>query len=137
MMEPPLMPPLLPPSLPPRVAVLVAPLLLLLPPPSLPLRLLLVLPPRPPLSFARLLLLLSPPPPCFLLSPLISNGVTTPLHPVVPSAHLAKFSHYKYEFTPGIYYHKTRKTAFTLVVDEFGIKYNTKDDANHLLNCLR
>ena len=52
------------------------------------------------------------------------------------NAHLAKFSHYKYEFKPGLYGHKTRKTTFTLVVDDFGIKYNTKDDANHLLNCL-
>ena len=53
------------------------------------------------------------------------------------NAHLAKFGHYKCKFTPGLYGHKSRKTTFTLVVDDFGIKYNTKDDSNHLLNCLR
>ena len=53
------------------------------------------------------------------------------------NAHLAKFGYYKCKFTPRIYGNKTRKPTFTLVVDDFGTKYNTKDDANHLLNCLR
>ena len=35
------------------------------------------------------------------------------------------------------YDHKTRTITFTFVVDDFGINYNTKEDATHLLNCLR
>ena len=52
------------------------------------------------------------------------------------NAHLAKFGYYKCKFTHVLYGHKTRKTTSTLIVHDFGIKYNTKDDANHLLNYL-
>ena len=37
----------------------------------------------------------------------------------------------------GIWKHKTRATKFCLCVDDFGIKYNSLDDANHLLDALR
>ena len=37
----------------------------------------------------------------------------------------------------GIWAHKTRPTKFCLCVDNFGVKYYSKDDANHLLNCLQ
>ena len=53
------------------------------------------------------------------------------------NTHLLKFSYKKSEHTPGLYAHTTRVTAFTLVVDNFGIKYFSKDDALHLLTCLR
>ena len=33
--------------------------------------------------------------------------------------------------------HKTRKTVFCLCVDDFGIQYHNKADANHLVNALQ
>ena len=37
----------------------------------------------------------------------------------------------------GIWKHETRATKFCLCVDDFGIKYNSVEDANHLLNALK
>jgi hypothetical protein len=39
-------------------------------------------------------------------------------------------------FTPGLWRHKTKRTTFVLCVDDFGVKYFTKDDALHLINAL-
>eukprot|EP00804_Cyclotella_cryptica_P006559 CCRYP_012819-RA/>CCRYP_012819-RA protein AED:0.29 eAED:0.29 QI:0/0/0/1/0.33/0/4/0/407 len=39
--------------------------------------------------------------------------------------------------TPGLWKHTTRPISFTLVVDDFGIKYVGKEHAAHLLNALR
>ena len=39
--------------------------------------------------------------------------------------------------SPNIWGHKTRRTKFCLCVDDFGIKYFTKDDIHHLLNSLK
>ena len=36
-----------------------------------------------------------------------------------------------------IWSHESRLTKFCLCVDDFGIKYFNKDDADHLLNALR
>ena len=38
--------------------------------------------------------------------------------------------------TTGLQRDKTRKTKFCLCVDDFGVKYFSKDDADHLLNAL-
>ena len=38
--------------------------------------------------------------------------------------------------TVGLWTHKTKKLNFCLCVDDFGIKYLWKEDADHLLNCL-
>ena len=38
---------------------------------------------------------------------------------------------------PCLFRHKTRSTAFSLVVDDFGIKFATQTDADHLLDTLR
>ena len=38
---------------------------------------------------------------------------------------------------PGLWTHKTRPISFTLVVDDFGIKYVGKEHAVHLLNILK
>ena len=38
--------------------------------------------------------------------------------------------------TVGLWAHETRPTKFCLCVDDFGIKYFSKDDANHLLSSL-
>ena len=37
------------------------------------------------------------------------------------------------KITQGIWNHKCRDINFTLVVDDFGIKYNKKQDADHLI----
>ena len=39
--------------------------------------------------------------------------------------------------TEGLFKHATRDIAFTLVVDDFAIKYTNKADADHLITCIR
>ena len=41
------------------------------------------------------------------------------------------------KFTPGLFVHKTQDIAFSLVVDNFGIKYINKKDAKHLLETIQ
>ena len=38
--------------------------------------------------------------------------------------------------TPGLWTHNTRKISFTLIFDDFGIKYENKSDAKHLMKIL-
>ena len=40
-------------------------------------------------------------------------------------------------FTPGLFTHKTRDIAFSLVVDDFGVKYAKKEDAEDLLTTIQ
>ena len=40
-------------------------------------------------------------------------------------------------FTLGLYKHKTENIAFSLVVDNFGVKYINKQDVDHLLIILQ
>ena len=51
--------------------------------------------------------------------------------------HLAKYGYYPARRTPGLWKHKTRKINFTLVVDDFGIKYTNKNDIDHLINAIK
>jgi hypothetical protein len=51
--------------------------------------------------------------------------------------HLAKHGYEKLPFTEGLFKHKTKDIAFTLVVDDFAIKYTNKEDADHLIDCMR
>ena len=51
--------------------------------------------------------------------------------------HFDKFGYYPVQHTPCLWIHKTRATIFTLVVDDFTIKYATHQDADHLLQALR
>ena len=51
--------------------------------------------------------------------------------------HLDKFGYYPVQHTPGLWRHKTRATIFTLVINDFAIKYATHQDADHLLQALR
>jgi hypothetical protein len=37
---------------------------------------------------------------------------------------------------PGLYTHKTRPIAFSLVVDDFGVKYINKEDMDHLVQTI-
>ncbi len=44
---------------------------------------------------------------------------------------LAPFGYCKCIDTPGLWKHKSRPLTFTLVVDDFGVKYEKKDNAEH------
>ena len=50
--------------------------------------------------------------------------------------HLASFEYHPASRTPGLWKHETRATIFTLVVDDFAIKYTSLENAKHLLNAL-
>ena len=43
----------------------------------------------------------------------------------------------KHENTPGLWYHKACPVLFTLVVDNFGVKYVGKEHLDHLISCLK
>jgi hypothetical protein len=49
---------------------------------------------------------------------------------------LAPFGYYPAQHTPGLWLHKTWPISFTLVVDDFAIKYVGKQHAEHLRNAL-
>jgi hypothetical protein len=49
---------------------------------------------------------------------------------------LAPFGYYAARYTPGLWLHKTRPISFTLVVDDFAVKYVGKQHAEHLRNAL-
>ena len=51
-------------------------------------------------------------------------------------AHLAPYGYSPVRFTPGLWRHSTRRTTFMLAVDDFGIKYFDKADADHLFAAL-
>ena len=50
---------------------------------------------------------------------------------------LAKHGYYQSNIIPGLWKHKTRPIVFTLVVDDFGVKYVNKSDADHLMSVLK
>ena len=52
-------------------------------------------------------------------------------------AHLKPFGYYPCPQTTGIWRHETRPTRFCLCVDDFGIKYFSQADADHLLSALK
>jgi hypothetical protein len=49
---------------------------------------------------------------------------------------LAPFGYYQARHTPGLWLHKTRPIAFSLIVDDFAVKYVGKQHADHLINAL-
>jgi hypothetical protein len=51
-------------------------------------------------------------------------------------AHLAPYGYHPVRHTPGLWRHKDRPTTFTLAVDDFGIKFFCKEDAEHLFDAL-
>ena len=53
------------------------------------------------------------------------------------TTHLQKYGYSSVPRTPALWKHTTKPTIFTLVVDDFGIKYESMADANHLLNALK
>jgi hypothetical protein len=50
---------------------------------------------------------------------------------------LAKHGYHPVKRAPGLWKHETRKTTFTLVVDDFGVQYFSKEDADHLINAIK
>ena len=50
---------------------------------------------------------------------------------------LVQNDYFEVPHTPGLFWHKKRPGWFTLVVDDFGIKYVGKEHAQHLLNVLK
>jgi hypothetical protein len=49
---------------------------------------------------------------------------------------LAKQGYIPSKLTTGLFTHKTRSIAFSLVVDDFGVKYERKEDMDHLVMTL-
>jgi hypothetical protein len=49
---------------------------------------------------------------------------------------LAPFGYYPARHTPGLWLHKTRPIAFSLIVDDFAVKYVGKHHADHLRDTL-
>jgi hypothetical protein len=49
---------------------------------------------------------------------------------------LAPFGNYPARHTPGLWLHETRPIAFSLIVDDFAVKYVGKHHADHLRNAL-
>ncbi len=50
---------------------------------------------------------------------------------------MAPFGYFRHVNTPGLWYHKSRPISFTLVVDNFGVKYENKDDVDHLVASIK
>jgi hypothetical protein len=49
---------------------------------------------------------------------------------------LAPFGYYSARHTPGLWLHRTRPISFTLIVDDFAVKYVGKHHVEHLRNAL-
>jgi hypothetical protein len=50
---------------------------------------------------------------------------------------LSKLVYHQSKIKPGLWTHKTRPTAFTLVVDNFAIKIMSEKGADHIINALK
>ena len=50
---------------------------------------------------------------------------------------LAPFGYHKCVNTPGLWQYETRAISFTLVVDNFGVKYAKKEDVDHLIASMK
>ena len=49
---------------------------------------------------------------------------------------LYQHGYYPASFIPGLWKHRTRKITFTLVVDDFGVKYTDIKDFQHLADII-
>ena len=50
--------------------------------------------------------------------------------------HLKTYGYVPCRYTPGLFTHNSQKISFALCVDNFGVKYTDKADAQHILTCL-
>eukprot|EP00957_Ditylum_brightwellii_P159418 12135291-Ditylum_brightwellii.AAC.1 len=51
--------------------------------------------------------------------------------------HLALYGYYPVRHMPGLWQQTTRNIRFTLVVDDYWVKYTNKEDVHRLLQALR
>ena len=51
--------------------------------------------------------------------------------------HMAPFRYHPVQHTPGLWVHDSRKTMFSLVVNNFCVQYGSTEDADHFLKSLR
>ena len=51
--------------------------------------------------------------------------------------HLAKYNYFPTKQNPGLWKHLIQPISFTLVVDNFGVKYSNKDDMDHLFAAIK
>jgi len=51
--------------------------------------------------------------------------------------HLAAEGYFELPHTPGLFKHTSRPVQFSLVVDDFGIKYTGKDNLDHLISTIK
>jgi hypothetical protein len=49
---------------------------------------------------------------------------------------LAKHGYHQDKYVPCLFKHETKQIAFSLVVDDFGVKYKNKEDVQHLMKTL-
>ncbi len=50
---------------------------------------------------------------------------------------LALHGYYKCKNTPGLWKHTSQPISFTFVVDDFGMKYEHKEDIDHLIEAIK
>ena len=50
---------------------------------------------------------------------------------------LNKEGYYQAKHTKGLWLHKTKNISFTLIVDNFGVRYNNKEDIEELVKLLK
>jgi hypothetical protein len=50
---------------------------------------------------------------------------------------LAPFGYFEHVNTPGLWYHESCQISFTLFIDDFGVKYVNKADADHLVASIK
>jgi hypothetical protein len=50
---------------------------------------------------------------------------------------LAPYGYLKCKQTPGLWKHETCPISFTLIVDNFGMKYSREEDITHLIKCIK
>ena len=50
---------------------------------------------------------------------------------------MAPFGYHPVKHTPGLWVHDSRKTLFSLVVDDLCVQYCSTEDSGHFLNALR
>lgn len=48
-----------------------------------------------------------------------------------------KYEYYQSKLVPGLWKHETHSIQFTLVAENFGVKYTHNEDANYLIAAIR
>ena len=51
--------------------------------------------------------------------------------------HIASHGYYQCRYTTGLWRHKWIPLNFSLIVDDFGVKYVRKEHAEHLITCMK